>query len=74
LSRAAYAKWVPLIGRELMPMTVNYERAVTEHVIDLYEEGGELLALIEMIPMRDHLLIENIAVHSVITYSATPKA
>jgi hypothetical protein len=32
-----------------MPMTANYERAVTEHVVDLYEERGELLALIEMI-------------------------
>jgi GNAT superfamily N-acetyltransferase len=62
LSKAAYAKWVPLIGREPMPMTANYERAVIEHVIDLYEEGGELLALIEMIPKRDHLLIESIAV------------
>jgi GNAT superfamily N-acetyltransferase len=62
LSKAAYAKWVPLIGRDPMPMTANYERAVMEHVIDLYEEGGELLALIEMIPDRNHLLIENIAV------------
>jgi GNAT superfamily N-acetyltransferase len=44
-------------------MTANYERAVIQHFIDLYEEGGELLALIEMIPMRDHLLIEKIAVH-----------
>jgi hypothetical protein len=33
----------------------------SEHVIDLYEQGGELLALIEMIE-RDHLPIENIAV------------
>ena len=62
LSRSAYAKWVPLIGREPMPMTADYERAVSEHIIDLYEEGGQLLALIEMIPARDHLLIENIAV------------
>jgi hypothetical protein len=41
-------------------MTANYERAVTEHVTDLYVEGGELL--IVMVPKRDHLLIENIAV------------
>jgi N-acetylglutamate synthase-like GNAT family acetyltransferase len=59
LSRAAYAKWVPLIGREPMPMTADL---VTEHLIDLLEEAGEFLALIEMIEMRDHLLIENIAV------------
>ena len=50
LTRMAYAKWVPLIGREPKPMTADYERAVAEHIIDLWEEGGELLALIEMIP------------------------
>ena len=62
LTRAAYAKWVPLIGREPKPMTADYERAVSAHVIDLYESGAELLGLVEMIPQGDHLLIENIAV------------
>jgi N-acetylglutamate synthase-like GNAT family acetyltransferase len=62
LSRSAYAKWVPLIGREPRPMTADYERAVIDHIIDLYEANGELLALIEMAPRGDHLLIENIAV------------
>src|SRR3954453_2428390 len=63
LTRLAYAKWVPLIGREPRPMTADYDRAVVEHIIDLYEEDGLLLALIEMIPAEDHLLIENLAVH-----------
>jgi hypothetical protein len=62
LSRIAYANWVPLIGREPLPMTANYDRAVAEHIIDLVEQAGELLALIETIPASDHLLIENIAV------------
>jgi GNAT superfamily N-acetyltransferase len=62
LTRAAYAKWVPLIGREPLPMRADYGRAVVEHMIDLWEEGGELLALIETIPETDHLLIENLAV------------
>jgi N-acetylglutamate synthase-like GNAT family acetyltransferase len=62
LTRAAYAKWVPLIGREPKPMTADYERAVSEHLIDLYESDGELLGLVEMILQPDHLLIENIAV------------
>jgi GNAT superfamily N-acetyltransferase len=62
LSRAAYAKWVPLIGREPLPMSADYDRAIAQHIIDLLEEGGRLLALIEMIPQKDHLLIENIAV------------
>ena len=34
----------------------------SQHIIDLWEEGGQLLALIELIPVSDHLLIENIAV------------
>ena len=62
LTRSAYAKWVPLIGREPLPMTADYERAVVEHQIDLYEDDGELLALIELVPEHDHLLIENVAV------------
>ena len=62
LSRAAYAKWVALIGREPLPMTADYTRAVSEHVIDVLEEGGQLLALVEVIRKPDHLLIENVAV------------
>jgi ribosomal protein S18 acetylase RimI-like enzyme len=62
LSRIAYAKWVPLIGREPLPMIADYDRAVTAHIIDLLEQGGELLALIETVSASDHLLIENIAV------------
>ena len=62
ITRSAYAKWVPLIGREPKPMTANYERAVIDHIIDLCEENGQLLALIEVVPRPDHLLIENIAI------------
>lgn len=62
LTRAAYAKWVPIIHREPLPMRADYDKAVAEHLIDLWEEGGELLALVEMIPEADHLLIENLAV------------
>lgn len=62
LTRAAYAKWVPLIGREPLPMTADYARAVEEHVIDLLERDGKLVALIEVIPATDHWMIENLAV------------
>lgn len=62
LTREAYAPLVPLIDREPKPMTANYELAVVDHIIDVHEEDGQLLALIELIPKPDHLLIENIAV------------
>jgi ribosomal protein S18 acetylase RimI-like enzyme len=62
LTRAAYAKWVPVIGREPKPMVADYAVAVREHVIDLLYVGERLAALIETIPKSDHLLIENVAV------------
>src|SRR3954468_6900530 len=62
LTRQAYAKWVPLIGREPKPMQADYERAVREHRIDLALLDGVLAGLIETIEQPDHLLIENVAV------------
>ena len=62
LVRAAYAKWVPVIGREPRPMGADYARAVREHRIDLLAEDGAVLGLIEMVPQPDHLWIENVAV------------
>lgn len=62
ITQAAYAKWVPVIGRKPMPMTANYAEAVTVHVIDLFEEDGRPIALVEVIPEPSHLLIENLAV------------
>ncbi|WP_137149957.1 GNAT family N-acetyltransferase [Devosia sp. FKR38] len=62
LVRAAYARWVPVIGREPMPVRVDYAEALTRHRIDLREAGGALLGLIETLQHPDHLWIENIAV------------
>jgi len=62
LTRAAYAKWVPLIGREPKPMGADYEAAVRAHRFDLLYRDGELAALIETIVEPGHLLIENLAV------------
>jgi GNAT superfamily N-acetyltransferase len=62
LTRAAYAKWVALIGREPLPMQADYERAVAAHTIDLLIDGGALVGLIETILRPDHLWIENVAV------------
>ena len=62
LTREAYAKWVPLIGREPKPMTADYAEAVRRHRIDLLHLDGVLAALIETIAEADHLLVENVAV------------
>ncbi len=60
---AAYAKWIPVIGREPMPMQADYERAIREHQIDMLVIDGTVVALIETMLRPDHLWIENIAVH-----------
>ncbi len=62
LTRSAYAKWVPLIGREPKPMTADYATAVQRHRFDLLYAEGTLAALIETIREADHLLVENVAV------------
>jgi len=62
LTRAAYAKWIPVVGREPRPMTEDYEAAVLVHRFDLLVEGGETIALIETEVRGDHLFIINIAV------------
>src|SRR5882724_4427664 len=62
LTREAYAKWVPVIGREPKPMTADYTEAVKKHRFAFLCVNGELAALIETIRCSDHLLIENVAV------------
>jgi GNAT superfamily N-acetyltransferase len=62
LTRAAYEKWIPVIGRAPKPMTADYDVAVCAHLIDLLLAEGKLVALVECIREPDHLLIENLAV------------
>jgi GNAT superfamily N-acetyltransferase len=60
--RAAYGRWVPVIGREPRPMQADYEKAVREHRFDVIEDDGRIVALIETEAHGDHFWIENIAV------------
>jgi ribosomal protein S18 acetylase RimI-like enzyme len=62
LTRAAYVKWIPAIGREPKPMSVDYRAAVRSSRFDLLYLDGILAALIETIDQGDRLLIENVAV------------
>lgn len=65
LTRAAYAKWIPVLGREPKPMTADYDAAVRDHVVDMLYLSGEPAALIETHPENDHLLVVNVAVSPV---------
>ncbi|CAN5129405.1 GNAT family N-acetyltransferase [soil metagenome] len=63
LTRVAYTKWVPLIGRKPRPMTVDYSIAVQSHRFDLLYCDSTLAGLIETVVEDNCLLIENVAVH-----------
>lgn len=60
--RAAYAKWVPVIGREPLPMRADYDKALDEHQFELAIEDGRIVGLIETMAHDDHIWIENVAV------------
>ncbi len=62
LTRAAYAKWVAVIGREPKPMGADYEAAVRKHRFDLLYVDDVLAGLIETVDEMTQLLIENVAV------------
>jgi ribosomal protein S18 acetylase RimI-like enzyme len=62
LTREAYAKWVPVIGREPKPMTADFDAAIRDHRVDLLCAGERVVALIETIAEPEALLIENVAV------------
>jgi GNAT superfamily N-acetyltransferase len=62
LTREAYAKWIPVIGREPRPMSADYDAALRKHRIDLLYVDDVLAAIIETANEADHLLIVNVAV------------
>ncbi|WP_457105177.1 GNAT family N-acetyltransferase [Methylobacterium sp. P5_C11] len=63
LVRAAYTKWIPVIGRLPIPMQADYAQAVRDHRFDLLLADTVLAGLIETKAEVDHLLVVNVAVH-----------
>jgi ribosomal protein S18 acetylase RimI-like enzyme len=62
LVREAYARWVPLIGREPKPMGADYAQAIRAHLVWVMDRENQIVAVLEAIPHADHLLVENVAV------------
>ncbi|MDE1187833.1 MAG: GNAT family N-acetyltransferase [Pantoea sp.] len=62
LTRMAYAKWIPVIGREPLPMRADHAAFIKENRVDLLFYGVDLAALVETIQRKEDILIENVAV------------
>lgn len=60
--RAAYSKWIPVIGREPSPMKADYDEALQKHQFTLLYMDAEIAGLIETTQENDHLWIENVCV------------
>lgn len=62
VTRRAYAKWVAVIGREPMPMTVDYEKAVLTSEIQILSFDDVPVALVVLERKPDSIYIDNLAV------------
>lgn len=61
--RAAYAVYIPRIGKPPGPMLDDYANLIADGAVSVIEEAGEeIAALIVLLPKPDHLLLDNIAV------------
>jgi ribosomal protein S18 acetylase RimI-like enzyme len=62
IARAAYAKYVPRIGREPPPMVADFAAFIARNVTFVIEDDGELRGFTIAWPEEDAYLIDNIAV------------
>ncbi len=62
LTEAAYAKYVPILGRKPQPMTTDHARLIAEHTVWLLWADDRLVGLLELIDEPGVLLIYSIAI------------
>jgi ribosomal protein S18 acetylase RimI-like enzyme len=62
LVRAAYAHYIPRMGREPAPMTADYAALVGAGQVVVADEGDIVLGVMVSYPQGDHLHVENVAV------------
>jgi len=62
LVEAAYGGYVELIGRRPAPMDAEYAALIRAGRVTVAERGGEIAGVLVLVPMGDHLLVENVAV------------
>ncbi|MEO1950189.1 GNAT family N-acetyltransferase [Thioclava sp.] len=60
----AYARYVPLIGRKPAPMVADFaSQIVAGDVFIAADEQGQFQGFIVFYPEKEHMLLENVAVH-----------
>ena len=60
--RAAYAIYIPRIGREPATMSADYAESIANHQVWIAEAADQLTGVLVLVAHDDHLLIENVSV------------
>jgi ribosomal protein S18 acetylase RimI-like enzyme len=62
LTDAAYAKYIPLIGRKPQPMTADYRQLIAEHHVWLLTKDSQPAGALVLMYQPEHVLIYSVAV------------
>src|SRR5689334_9143263 len=62
LVEAAYGLYVERIGKRPAPMDADYAARIDAGLVTIAESKGQLVGILVLVPMEDHLLVENVAV------------
>jgi len=62
LVEAAYGMYVERIGKRPAPMDADYAALIAAGRVTVAESEGRVLGILVLVPMEDHLLVENVAV------------
>jgi ribosomal protein S18 acetylase RimI-like enzyme len=63
ITDAAYAKYVPLLGRKPQPMSADYHHMVAAHPVWLLHVGDRPAGVLVLMHEPDALLIYSVAIH-----------
>jgi len=59
---AAYGIYVERIGRRPAPMDADYAALIGDGLVTIADRDGAVVGAIVLVPMADHMLVENVAV------------
>jgi N-acetylglutamate synthase-like GNAT family acetyltransferase len=62
LVEAAYGVYVERIGKRPAPMDADYRALIDAGRVTVAEWDGQVVGILVLVPMEDHLLVENVAV------------
>ena len=62
LVEAAYGVYIERIGKRPAPMDADYAAAIDVGLVTVADRDGEIAGILVLVPMPDHLLVENVAV------------